>query len=187
MNIAKVAELIDLAITNDPPDEILQYCDRWYSPYYHLIYLLMQDTNGGVFVELGVESGRGCFSALCSKETRYVIGVDTVRHTRIGELRARFGGRFDFRHTASLPTISHVPLIDVLHIDTEHSYAQVKAEFEAYRPLLWPCGGVVLFDDLHAAEDDVLRYFRELPYPKIHDDRLHPICGFGVMVYESHS
>ena len=73
--------------------------------------------------------------------------------------------------------------ISLLHIDTEHSYSMAKAEFEAYRPWL-ANGAVVLFDDLHAMEDDVLRYFNELPYEKIQDDRLHPVCGYGVMTYE---
>lgn len=58
-----------------------------------------------------------------------------------------------------------------------------KAEFEAYKPYLKP-GAVVLFDDLHAAEDSVLEYFISLPYPKIQEDRLHPGCGYGVMIYD---
>lgn len=72
--------------------------------------------------------------------------------------------------------------ISLLHIDTEHSYAMAKAEFEAYQPYLMK-PAVVIFDDLHAMENDVLRYFMELPYPKIQDDRMHPQTGWGVMLY----
>ena len=73
--------------------------------------------------------------------------------------------------------------IDVLHIDTEHSYSQAKAEFEAYEPFLND-GAVVLFDDLHAMEDSVLEYFNTLDYPRIHEDGLHPVCGYGVLLYQ---
>jgi len=73
--------------------------------------------------------------------------------------------------------------IALLHIDTEHSYSMAKAEFEAYRPLL-TSPAVVVFDDLHAMGDDVMRYFVSLPYPKIIDDRMHPSCGWGVLLYQ---
>jgi len=42
-----------------------------------------------------------------------------------------------------------------------------------------------MFDDLHAMDNGVLKAFYELPYPKIQDDRLHPVNGYGVLIYES--
>ncbi len=57
-----------------------------------------------------------------------------------------------------------------------------QEEFKAYQGHLAP-GAVVLFDDLHARDDDVLKFFFSLPYPKFQDDRLHPSCGYGALVY----
>ena len=82
-----------------------------------------------------------------------------------------------------MPPYPFIHPINLLHIDTEHSYAMAKAEFEAYKPYLAK-GAYVLFDDLHAMDDDVLMYFDELDYYKIQDDRLHPICGYGILIYE---
>ena len=82
-----------------------------------------------------------------------------------------------------VPDIVQSETISLLHIDTEHTYVQAEEEFNHYKHLLTE-GAVVLFDDLHANDDGVLKFFNELPYEKIQDDRLHSPCGYGVVIYK---
>lgn len=180
-------QLINKALK--PPPKDFPVTD-YYAPYYHLMHLLSRQIKNGLLVELGVESGRGILSM--SHSGNLIIGVDSHKHPNIDSVVAS-DINILFKHQASMPvpysiamfaTDSNYRGIDLLHIDTEHSYSMAKAEFEAYSPFL-ANGAYVLFDDLHAQEDDVLRYFNELPYEKLQDDRLHPSCGYGIMIYET--
>lgn len=180
IELSHLAGWIDTSLKKDPPKEILSLCGDFYSPYYFFMYLAAFAVSG-VAVELGVETGRGAGSI--SLAGKRVFGIDTNKRDTIEALQARFP-KFVFLHQPSLPvpdTVRDQP-ISLLHIDTEHTHAMAKAEFEAYQPyLIKPA--IVVFDDLHAADNDVLRYFMELPYPKIQDDRMHPQTGWGVMLY----
>ena len=150
------------------------------------MYLLAGTMRGKLLVELGVESGRGLVSLAAANRSNLVIGFDSHYHPDLNKNLKNYSNALFF-NLPSMPVpniiICEARRIGILHIDTEHSYSMAKAEFEAYKPYLAK-GAYVLFDDLHAIEDEVLRYFNELPYEKIQDDRLHPSCGYGVMIYE---
>lgn len=150
------------------------------------MYILAEIIKDGLLVELGVESGRGLASLASGNKTNFVIGLDSHYHPDLDKNLSDFDNIWFF-NLPSMPVPSIITrqhrLISLLHIDTEHSYSMAKAEFESYQPYLAK-GAYVLFDDLHAIEDEVLRYFNELPYEKVQDDRLHPSCGYGVLVYE---
>lgn len=187
MKLSDLALLIDMAIDNRPPAGLMWWYGKYYQPYYHLMYLLARVITKGIAVELGVESGRGAVSLASARPETRVIGLDNNHHSGIDRVCGKFDN-FTFLHRASMPIPAEVIVassngIAILHIDTEHSHAMAQAEFEAYAPLLMP-GAVVLFDDLHAQEDGVLEFFETLPHPKIQEDRLHPVCGYGVLIYE---
>lgn len=187
MKLSDLALLIDMAIDNRPPAGLMWWYGKYYQPYYHLMYLLARVITKGIAVELGVESGRGAVSLAAARPVTRVIGLDNNHHSGIDKVSGKFEN-FTFLHRPSMPIPAEVIAassngIAILHIDTEHSHAMAQAEFEAYAPLLRP-GAVVLFDDLHAQEDGVLEYFETLPHPKIQEDRLHPVCGYGVLIYE---
>ena len=149
------------------------------------MYLLAGTIKNGLLVELGVHKGRGIASLATASKSNLVIGLDSAYDgLELEEVLAKFHNIW-FWHTSSMPVSDYFTgkTINLLHIDTEHSYSMAKAEFEAYQPYLAK-GAYVLFDDLHAIEDEVLTYFNELPYEKVQDDRLHPSCGYGVMIYE---
>ena len=173
--------MINEALIRPIPKELSKFCGKWYSPYYNLFYLLAE-THKGVAVELGVDKGRGSFAfALGGCD---VIGIDHTRKDGIDKLDNKFP-HFVFLETDTLPVPEQIKEqgIDFLHIDTEHSYSMAKAEYEAYQPYLND-PAIVFFDDLHAQDDDVLKFFNALPYQKIQDDRLHPVDGFGILLYE---
>ncbi len=186
ITLSKVAELIEIAIENKPLmlNKISGLFGDYYSPYYGLLYLLAAEIDWGIAVELGVEKGRGSASLALGSETIRIVGLDNNVLLEIKDVVWQFPN-FTFLHQPSLPPPEEYingKCISILHIDTEHSYSMANAEFEAYEPHLLN-GAVVCFDDLHAQDDAVLRYFMELPYPKIQDDRLHPVCGYGVLIY----
>ena len=183
MNLKRI---VQKAINAKPLPSLSWLYGEYYSPYYSLMYLLAKSINNGLLVELGVESGRGLISMAVANRSNWVIGFDSHEHP---DLIENLSGHYNiaFYNLPSLPVKGIITKqsrpISLLHIDTEHSYSMAKAEFEAYQPYLAK-GTYVLFDDLHAIEDEVLRYFNELPYEKVQDDRLHPSCGYGVMVYK---
>ncbi len=192
MKLPEIARLIELAIDRKPPKIIADICidadGDWYQPYYHLMFLIATRIKYGKAVELGVEQGRGVMSMAAGCYNPYqVIGLDN--NDDILSIASGKMANFSNLTVYALPSLPVPDFIQanqrhiaLLHIDTEHSYAMAEAEFEAYEPYLQP-GAIVLFDDLHAQGNDVLRYFSELPYPKIQDDRLHPVNGYGVMLY----
>jgi predicted O-methyltransferase YrrM len=181
VSLAALTSLAERAL-DEPPDVVKRLCNDYYQPYYYLMYLLAQHINEGLFVELGVEKGRGCACLGAGGPEARVIGIDYRRHERITGWEKEFP-HFMFLEQLSMPAPDlERESVTVLHIDTEHSYEVVCLEFDAYRRFLAP-GAVVLFDDLHAHDDGVLSFFFSLPYPKLQDDRLHPICGYGALVY----
>lgn len=177
----KLERLIKKALEGPPADLAWVYQD-FYSPYYNLMRLLSASIKNGVLIELGVHKGRGVASLAYGNPKNTVIGFDTVKCPELDFVLAEFDNIY-FEQKPSLPCRFEKKEIRLLHIDTEHSYATAKAEFEAYKPYLVD-GAFVLFDDLHAVEDEVLKYFNELDYYKIQDDRLHPVCGYGILVFE---
>ncbi len=189
MKLSEVARLTELAIDRKPPTAIADICldadGNWYQPYYHLMFLLATRIKYGKAVELGFEQGRGALYMALGCSDYQVIGLDNSKHPLAEKVEERFDN-LSIYELSSLPVPDFIQAnqrhIALLHIDTEHSYAMAEAEFEAYKSYLLP-GAVVLFDDLHSQDNDVLRYFSELPYPKIQDDRLHPVNGYGVMLY----
>lgn len=178
--------LVNKAIQSKPLPSLSELYGDYYSPYYSLMYLLADTIHNGLLVELGVESGRGLVSLAIANRSNWIVGLDSQPHPNIERNLKDFPNAW-FLSLPSLPVSQFIAgqarKINLLHIDTEHSYAMAKAEFEAYKPYLAK-GAYVLFDDLHAIEDEVLRYFNELPYEKVEDDRLHPSCGYGVLIYE---
>lgn len=181
-----LSKCIDLAIDYVPHSPLKEFYGDYYSPYYAFMLFAMALPGSNyqrVAVELGVDQGRGLVSlAYGGGKNSKVFGIDHTLKDKT-QIAVNMFDNITFLQTNSNPPPSEIPNdIYLLHIDTEHSYAQAETEFEAYKPKL-ANNAIVIFDDLHAQEDDVLKYFMSLPYPKIQDDRLHPSCGWGVMLY----
>lgn len=180
IDLAVLGAAIEVAVSHNPPEELMEWCGAYYSPYYHLMYLLAdQDVQvDGCCVELGVETGRASLALAMSG--REVHGFDhTRRHERMHTLSTRYQN-FHFHERPSLPALDVGP-IALLHVDTEHSFAMAREEFWAYKPFLVE-GAVVLFDDTHAQDSAVGHFVSTLVWPTIFDDRLHS-CGYAVMIY----
>lgn len=179
MLLSELVISIETAIHTEPPSELLEICRDYYQPYYYLFYLLAETAQTGCIVELGTDKGRGINSFALGNPNLKVIGLDLNVEPEYTLPNV------EFHLVSALPVPEFIePEIAILHIDTEHNYANALNEFMQYQRKLLP-GAVVCFDDLHAMDDGVLQAFSELPYPKIQDDRLHPGNGYGVLLYES--
>lgn len=184
LRLHDLAVHIDEALEFEPPLLLKEFCGAYYSPYYLFMnQIATRLGENGLLVELGCDMARGLVAlALSGKQ---VVGIDHTRKPGIDKAQATFENIVFLEQDANpVPEwfANQSAKISLLHIDTEHSYSQAEAEFNDYKHLL-TTPAVVIFDDLHAQEDAVLEYFMSLPYPKIQDDRLHPECGWGVMLY----
>ncbi len=186
MTLDELQGFVEAALNYPVPSTIMEFCGLYYSPYYNLMYLLaadhiFQNSRPAMCVELGVDQGRGSYSFL--RGGARVIAVDNNTSKNCERITDR--SNFTLIHGSSTPVPfpAERNMIDVLMIDTEHSWAQAESEFQAYKPHLKD-GAIVLFDDTNAKEGEVRRYVESLlPYEKIFDDRLHPTCGFGAIIY----
>lgn len=176
MILSKLAQLIEIAVHAIPPPKLIEITGKYYQPYYYLMYLLAGEIRRGQIVELGVSKGYGISSFAYSNPNAKIIGLDLNIEPE------HCPDNVEFHLMSALPVPDFIEDVAILHIDTEHSYNNAKNEFMQYRSKLLS-GAVVLFDDLHAMDDGVLKAFYELPYPKIQDDRLHPGNGYGVLIY----
>ncbi|MHA2220049.1 MAG: class I SAM-dependent methyltransferase [Candidatus Hodarchaeales archaeon] len=177
MTLSELAELIEIAAYSVPHPKLAKMAKEHYQPYYYLMYLLAAEIQQGNILELGVSKGYGVASFAYGNPDVRVIGLDL----NVSPIFAP--DNVDFHLMSALPVPDFINNIAVLHIDTEHSYGNALNEFMQYKPYLLP-GAVVMFDDLHAMDNGVLRAFYELPYDKIQCDKLHPVNGYGVLIYE---
>jgi hypothetical protein len=65
MNLMKLVELINTALHGYPPPVLINMCQKYYEPYYFLMYLLAKEIEQGDIVELGVSKGNFILCPLC--------------------------------------------------------------------------------------------------------------------------
>jgi len=156
------------------------------SPYYRFLRLLAIELKSRLSVELGVCGGGGSLHmAMGSIKT---VGIDiandypeNIKH--IQQYHSNF--EFIIGNSIDMAPIIHnrFGTIDLLFIDTTHTYKQTIAEYEAYKPYL-SNKAIVCLDDLNRPGMDLA--WQEMPAPKKRFDFLHPSQaptdgGFGVI------
>ncbi len=156
------------------------------SPYYRFLKLLAQEMDSRLSVELGVCGGGG--SLHLAMTSRAAVGIDVVEDHKDNtdwikmcypEWHFMIG---DSVHLAQIVYERFGP-IDILFIDTTHTYAQTLAEYEAYSPYL-SGRAIVCLDDLFRPGMDLA--WDMMPQTKARFDFLHPggsptDGGFGVI------
>jgi len=167
------------------------YPDPRFPPslYYRFFRLLAAHVQPRYSVELGVCGGGGSLHLALGWPYGRVIGIDLgdefyaeqIEHIR------QTCPNFTFWQVDSVFAASCVGdiRVDILFIDTTHTYEQTMAEFNAWLPLMQP-GGIVMLDDLFRPGMD--RAWEEVQGDKIRLDRLHvggggaDTGGFGVVL-----
>jgi predicted O-methyltransferase YrrM len=156
------------------------------SPYYRFLKLIAEETGSRLSVELGLCGGGGSLHLAMSSQQ--VVGVDVTLEypDNIRWLRRNYDN-FRFLNTDSVlaAPVIHGAYgdIDILFIDTTHTYDQTMAEYYAYKPYLSEWAIVCLDDLFRPGMEDV---WAEMPTTKARFDFLHPSQsptdgGFGVI------
>jgi predicted O-methyltransferase YrrM len=185
IRIAKQAMLTGQMIANypDPTNEKVTFPP---SPYYRFLKLLAEHMQSRLSVELGVCGGGG--SLHLAMASSIVIGVDMALEyeDNIRWIKREYPN-FHFLHGDSVDNARNIGNafgeIDLLFIDTTHTYEQTMAEYNAYKPFLSD-RAVICLDDLFRGGMD--RVWAEMPENKVRLDFLHPSQsptdgGFGVI------
>jgi predicted O-methyltransferase YrrM len=186
-------------------------------PYYRFFYHLSEWLQPGLIVELGGYQGTGAahFAAGYSKAT--VITID--HHTDPGDeenkakmLQAcdqyknimyiqgwtnphlaadQFGKHKLGNAPNALPYVAQAnKKIDILFIDSWHTYQNARIDFDTYEYLL-NSPALVICDDIQAGGDEhspisgMLKFWDELPGPKFLNANLHPGTNMGFLKYET--
>jgi predicted O-methyltransferase YrrM len=119
--------------------------------------LLQHVSRGGVIAEVGVADGNFAAEILASCAPRRLILIDKWEVERFRDGRARVEERFaaeigsgqvEIRQGASLEMLAALPPgeLDLIYIDTDHSYATTRAELELAARAVRPDGRIAGHD-----------------------------------------
>jgi len=158
------------------------------SPYYRFLKLLAQEIKPKLSVELGVSGGGGSLHLAIGYPEGQVIGVDFLDdHPGHIEYIKNACRNFTFWKGDSIESawdISHkYGLVDILFIDTIHTYERTVDEFDEWLTHFTKSTIVCLDDLFRPGMEDA---WNELPGKKIRFDFLHDgefphDGGFGVI------
>jgi len=169
------------------------YSDPRFPPsiYYRFLYLLAYTVKPKVSVELGLCGGGGSLHLALGHPAGKVIGIDNrVEYPdNLKHIREKCPN-FEFWRGDSVDAARRAdqtgPLpVDILFIDTIHTYERTMEEFDAWHPLMAE-KGIVVLDDLH--REGMQEAWDDLPgREKIRLDLLHlggapTDGGFGVIL-----
>ena len=145
------------------------------SPYYRFMRILAQNLQPKLSVELGVCGGGGSFHLAIGWPEGRVIGVDVaddhpVNLRFITERCPNFNFWEEDSVKAAQPIYQLYGEVDILFLDSVHTFEHTTAELKAYQPYL-SNRAVVLFDDLFRPE--MVGLWESLPGYKLRMDTLH--------------
>lgn len=156
------------------------------SPYYRFLKMLAEYMGSRLSVELGVCGGGGSLHLAMGSQIAVGVDITLDYHDNIRWIKRHYPN-FHFRNMDSVKSAKEIYMafgeIDLLFIDTTHTYYQTMAEYNAFKPFL-SGNAIVCLDDLFRQGMD--RAWKEMPDTKIRYDRLHPSQsptdgGFGVV------
>lgn len=149
---------------------------------------LVSGINPQVIVEIGCMAGGTLYAwrQVCDAVYGVTLPMPNPDYPRRHGASVLLGDSHDSASVAWLLAELAGRAVDVLHIDGDHSYGGVRADWEMYSPLVRP-GGLILIHDVVNDRDaaDVGRFWRDLTAEHggtvINSDGPRPI-GFGAIV-----
>lgn len=174
-----------LSLVNEEYLGYLQSTERNF--YYQWLALLVKKIKPKLILELGNNLGMSTlmiFSQL--PETSRFISIDLTKQLSFipPEIFSDSRLRFYFGNDLNLNIFGDdLPIgIDILFIDTNHTYEQISAEWGIYRNLCNP-GAIIILDDIRT--NDMFDFWESLSYPKLElTEKCHE-SGFGFFLYTS--
>lgn len=151
--------------------------------YYRFLHELVKAARPPVVVETGTRKGCSAIQMASANPAGTVVTVDLDPNS--SKIISTLGAKNITPITGdSISLFSRVeaiaPRIDLLYLDSDHSFARVLSEYVAYGSIVRD-GGLIVFDDIHI-NVDLRRFWPSVKYPKIDLNHLHVGCGFGIAV-----
>ena len=160
----------------------LETAQDW-APYFNFLFYLASYMSPKIIVELGVLHGLSTAHLAAGAPEATVIGVDID----LSNLCPAFPWKnvifLEGDPLKIFPSFPHGPSIDLLFIDSEHTYDVTMGQYQKFRPFV-SSGGVILMDDIRMKEE-MSQAWEEIPDPKIEFPLLHAEhLGFGAVLCE---
>ena len=153
--------------------------------YYQWLALLVKIVNPKQVLELGNSYGLSTlmmFSEL--SDTARLISCDVVKQLDFIPPQVFNDSRlkFYFGDDLNLNIFGNdLPVgLDMLFIDTDHTFTQISSEWEIYKHLCNP-GAIVILDDIRM--NDMFDFWNSLQYPKLELTEECHFSGFGFFLY----
>jgi len=154
--------------------------------YYQWLALLVRIVKPNLVVELG--SGLGTSTLMILSELPKTVQLvscdlynrlDFIPEHVLGDHRLNFY----FGDDLNLNIFGNdLPIgIDLLFIDTEHTFEQISAEWNIYKHLCNP-GALIILDDIRM--NDMYDFWESIPYPKLDLTTECHASGFGLFLYD---
>lgn len=156
------------------------------SSYYQFLWELVKRHQPGRILEIGIDKAGSSFCLAVGNPLGRVFSMDVnVGVCENARTLARHHGvsNLTILHHDSLKAESALfecPL-DVLFLDSWHSFDQVYREYEKYRPYVKE-GGIILFDDIKYSKEMEVAWAYIMD-PKVDLSELHH-SGFGACVVD---
>ena len=165
--------------------DLEQYNYLVHAPYYKFLSECVKKYKPKLILELGTRHGLSAISFCQNKRKECkIISVDWVKQKNFADkaiLKKFLNLSFIKGNCLDLTIFKEIPFnIDLLFLDTEHTFDQVNKEFEIYKYLLSD-KALVIVDDLNL--NDKYKFFINFKGTKKNLTRIH--CnGFGLFIYE---
>jgi len=154
-----------------------------HEPYYTFLHKLVKRANSKLVVELGTDKGTSAvFMATATDAIVISIDIDSeslnnlsvvVKDHGLNNLITYLGSSTD---QSTIDMIKEYGTIDLLFIDTLHTFEQASKEYNLYKPLL-SLNALVCHDDTNL-DDEMRRYWASIPEPKV--ETQYHYTGFGI-------
>jgi len=165
------------------------------SMYYRFLKLLAQEFKPKLSVELGVSGGGGSLH-LAMGHTGQVVGIDfqsdhVERIKHIEQNYPNFEFMLDDSVIVAPKVFQKYGKVDILFIDTDHTYERTMREFNTWKPYLSE-RAIVCFDDLFRHHPNDVKSMEDAwndingfkaRYDHLHDGTYPHGGGFGVIYF----
>jgi hypothetical protein len=157
------------------------YTHGYFTILHNIVKSLQDDA---VIVELGSREAMSDVAIIDAlKDTQQYYSVDIIYDYRYLNMDlVKTNTKIIIADCLEHTTIEQIPDgIDLLFLDTIHTYDQVKKEYDYYRSKLND-GCIILIDDIKL--NDKGRFFHEVDLEKYDiSDLCHNVSGFGALIY----
>lgn len=151
--------------------------------YYLYLSRLVRELHPKRVVELGTDIGRSAaFIMTTLPAEAEFLTVEIGSQPRKDLELFRDDPRLRIVQGSSIEPRVYQPVrdVDLLFIDTDHTYGQISEEWRIWRPRLSP-NAVVVLDDIHLNEG-MDRFWNGIEFPKVDAGSFFHLSGWGLFV-----